>query len=81
MDGMYLFLKEKLQALKKGLKVWIAKIFRDLMRKQAQVEKGISELEKKEDEGDLDEEANRKKKLQEFWRVVTCNESLLRQNG
>lgn len=32
------------------------------MRKQAQVEKGISELEKKEDEGDLDEEANRKKK-------------------
>lgn len=73
--------KDKLKALKSNLKEWNANVFRDLVKKQAKDEKEFNDLDKKEDEANLEKEEGKKKKVlqEEFLRVAISNESLARQ--
>ncbi|KAL5187611.1 hypothetical protein HKD37_05G013258 [Glycine soja] len=73
--------KDKLKALKSNLKEWNANVFGDLVKKQAKDEKEFNDLDKKEDEANLEKEEGKRKKVlqEEFLRVAISNESLVRQ--
>ena len=80
MEGQSAYvLKEKLKNTKQALKRWNLKEFRNLKKKQEDVQLKMNSLDLLEEEISLcEEEKTRKINLQgEFWILVKLNESLL----